>query len=395
MIFSQTSVFTVAMGLATLAEAHMRMANPKPYASQNTLNGPLQADGSDYPCKGDTTYDATGVSNSWATGSTQHLATIGQAVHGGGSCQISITYDKKPTKNSVFKVIHSIEGECPARGTPGNRGDDAFAANPDTYEFKIPDGLPLGDAVVAWTWFNKVGNPEMYMNCAPVTITGGSGKRSEPETDLVVRDESFLNTLPDMFKANIGSLSGNCKTQQVGQCVLFANPGASVEKNTCGFDTTQMFTGTCAAAAGPGAAPAPSSPAPAPNAPVPSKSGVPAPSNTGGVFVPANPAPATPTTMATSVVQQPPKGTGSPAPPNQQPPSQQPPSQGQPGATSCTTADYGKTVCSPDGKQVGTCDYGGKIVMGAVPAGTKCSNGNLIAVRSVSGRRTRRGQVVA
>jgi len=33
----------------------------------------------------------------------------------------------------------------------------------DTYSFTIPTSLPTGTATIAWTWFNKVGNREMYM----------------------------------------------------------------------------------------------------------------------------------------------------------------------------------------------------------------------------------------
>src|SRR5438876_1183501 len=70
MLFSKSSVFSVAIGLAACADAHMLMASPKPYVSQNAQNGPLQASGSDYPCKGEQNYDAGGISNIWPIGST-------------------------------------------------------------------------------------------------------------------------------------------------------------------------------------------------------------------------------------------------------------------------------------------------------------------------------------
>lgn len=113
--------------------------------------------------------------------------------------QVSITYDENPTADSTWKVITSMEGGCPARNTAGNLGDDtsATAADPYTYNFTVPDDIPSGNAVLAWTWFNKVGNREMYMNCAMIELTGTSG------------DESNYDALPDMFVANIG---GECST---------------------------------------------------------------------------------------------------------------------------------------------------------------------------------------
>ena len=131
---------------------------------------------------------------------------------GGGSCQISLTKDLEPTKDSVFEVIHSIEGGCPT-SSPGNIGEDANAMDPTTFDYSIPQGIAPGKYTFAWTWFNKVGNREMYMNCAPIVVTGGGSKRSvddsedayEPsynETakfDLVSRDATF----PKMFVANI------------------------------------------------------------------------------------------------------------------------------------------------------------------------------------------------
>lgn len=51
-----------------------------------------------------------------------------------------------------FGVIHSVIGGCPL----------AF-----DYTFTVPAGVPAGkNVLLGWTWFNKVGNREMYMNCA-------------------------------------------------------------------------------------------------------------------------------------------------------------------------------------------------------------------------------------
>ncbi|KAF6808398.1 hypothetical protein CSOJ01_07537 [Colletotrichum sojae] len=210
-MFSQA---IVAFGLATLASAHMKMSSPMPYGASDLDNSPLKDDGSDFPCKQRTNvYAVEGASNVFAQGAGGQLAFIGSAVHGGGSCQVSITYDAKPDKNSVWKVIKSIEGGCPAKNAAGNLGDNANQANQDTYDFTIPDDMPAGNGTIAWTWFNKVGNREMYMNCGPVTITGSAGSQTAYES------------LPDMFTANIGG----CQTRE-GTDVQFPNPGNAVDK---------------------------------------------------------------------------------------------------------------------------------------------------------------------
>ena len=106
----------VTMLSATSCRAHMLMASPPPYGSPD--NSPLNADGSNFPCKATSNTGAT-ITN-MAIDSPQTLSFKGEAVHGGGSCQVSLTTDNPATKNSRWMVIHSIEGGCPAKNTPGN-----------------------------------------------------------------------------------------------------------------------------------------------------------------------------------------------------------------------------------------------------------------------------------
>ncbi|KFY13099.1 hypothetical protein V491_06515, partial [Pseudogymnoascus sp. VKM F-3775] len=234
-----TSSIVATLGMASYASAHIMMSTPIPFGKSTLNNSPLLADGSDFPCKQrGGVYDPEGASNSMALGSTQPLNFVGSAVHGGGSCQISITYDEKPTKDSVWKVIHSIEGGCPARGVDGNLGGGPDTPVPDDYSFTIPDSLPTGSAVLAWTWFNKVGNREMYMNCAPIDITGGSSKSK--------RDTAAFDALPDMFTANI---ENGCTTKESVD-LQFPNPGESVEKLGSGLLGDPV--GTCQASSGSG-----------------------------------------------------------------------------------------------------------------------------------------------
>lgn len=146
-------------------------------------------------------------------GVASSFSLMGSAIHGGGSCQASITYDNPPTPNSVFKVVQSYEGGCPfsADGNLPANPDNALPAIPVT----LPDGLAAGEAVFVWTWFNRIGNREMYMNCAPITIGG-----SETST-------SVFDGLPDMFVANIGVPQSACTTKETFD-IQFPNPGNNV-----------------------------------------------------------------------------------------------------------------------------------------------------------------------
>lgn len=150
--------------------------------------------------------------NDMPVGQDQTLSFVGGATHGGGSCQVSVTLDKEPTKDSVFKVIHSIIGGCPA-DVEGNMSGDASFTGTSKFTFQIPAGMPNGEYTLAWTWFNRIGNREMYMNCAPITVTGGSDSTA------------VYDALPDMFVANVPP---GTVTIPEGKAVVFPNPGGSV-----------------------------------------------------------------------------------------------------------------------------------------------------------------------
>ncbi|CAF9915976.1 MAG: hypothetical protein HETSPECPRED_002697 [Heterodermia speciosa] len=232
-----------------LASAHMIMKTPTPYGASSMTNGPLAADGSDYPCKQRPgVYDKGSASNTMAVGSPQTLSFTGSAVHGGGSCQLSLTKDLKPTKDTDFRVILSIEGGCPAN-TAGNLPPDEHGSGASTFQYSIPQDVAPGDYTLAWTWFNKLGNREMYMNCAPITVTGGSKKRNalayDSEDNLFAKRD--LSTLPKMFTANIQSVSGDCHTVKSSD-LAFPDPGAVVQKK--GNGTLVPPTGDCKAVSG-------------------------------------------------------------------------------------------------------------------------------------------------
>ncbi|KAI9731921.1 MAG: hypothetical protein M1834_004372 [Cirrosporium novae-zelandiae] len=247
---TKSILMAAAFAFSSIIDAHMIMKTPTPYGASSLDNSPLEADGSNFPCKyrGAETYDAEGANNVMPIGVNQTLSFTGTAVHGGGSCQISLTttLNPKPKDDSVkWVVIHSIEGGCPAN-VPGNLDTSDLSALKE-FQFSIPEGVSPGKYTLAWTWFNKVGNREMYMNCAPVTVTSGSSKRSEdsikkyskPGFTKWRRGSSF----PQMFVANIAAGGGGSCTTVDSQNLKFPNPGDSVQY--AGSSELVAPTGSC------------------------------------------------------------------------------------------------------------------------------------------------------
>lgn len=237
--------------LASTATAHMQMSKPYPIRSPLNKEGkgekdysytnPLESSGKDYPCKG-YAKDKHDSQANYSPGQSYEMELEGSATHDGGSCQLALTYDQGQT----FKVIESMLGDCPKA---------------KKYKFEIPSDAPSGEALLAWTWFNKVGNREMYMNCAMVTVGGSSktttktknNKLSDATADkkpaanhdahmakqnlpmqkqhapMEQRDMSktmAFDSLPELFVANVQQ-KGKCVTIE-GEPVNFPKPGPKV-----------------------------------------------------------------------------------------------------------------------------------------------------------------------
>jgi hypothetical protein len=376
-IMSIRSTIVAAAALFATASAHIIMESPVPYSVDKIDNSPITA--SQFPCKSQNGFTVSTMNN-MAVGKQQTIKFKGTAVHGGGSCQLSVTMDTAPTENSVFKVIKSIEGGCP--GVDGTVNE---------YNFELPASIPNGKATFAWTWFSKMsGAPELYMNCAPIEVSGGAS------------DKTAFNALPDMLVANIGK---GCTTAQ-NFATKFPSPGAVVQEGAT--NDQKPPTGTCGSTSGPTTPSEPTSPAGQPSsapkssaiaqpsppaggaspvAPKPSTTATP-PSNPGGVFAPGASniasAPAqTSTTLVTvtgtPVAAQPTvpasPGTGTPAQPSSAP------STGGGANTTCST--NGAIVCNGE-KQFGLCNNG-NVVWQDVAAGTACTNG-IVSKRSLNSR---------
>lgn len=224
MILSQLSLL---LGIATGAWSHGIMIEPRPYNLETEplqQVAPLSAD-LPFPCQGRTEHAENRTT--LTAGTTETVKFWISAVHGGGSCQFSVTYDYPPPADPAkWKTIYTIIGDCPAKAAgnlPTVELDKAQRENGPQcgnssgeecvrqFDIPIPSGMKNSEtATFAFTWFNKIGNREMYMTCAPVSIVGG--------TD----DEEFMDSLPPVFQANI---PGTCTTGNSGELLNIPNPG--------------------------------------------------------------------------------------------------------------------------------------------------------------------------
>ena len=380
-----------ALACSTL-NAHMTISSPIPFGKSTLSSAPLAADGSDFPCKQRPgVYDAEGANNPpMAIGAPQTLAFIGGATHGGGSCQVSLTTDKKPTKDSKWQVIHSIEGNCPD-SFDGNLSGDPNDKGSSKFEYTIPDGIQPGDYVLAWTWFNRIGNREMYMNCAPITVVAGSKKRDAASRQYVnIAQEPEISkrasSFPDMFVANIGN---GCATAQGGN-VVFPNPGSDVEKHptfpsqnpvgSCAVSKANTGTGN-SGTGNTGNGNSGSSNSGSGN----SGSGNSGSGNSGNSNA-GNGGSGTTKTTPPSPSAAPPAQTAKPSPPAKAPITSQSPnstSNSAQGSAGCTP---GRSVCSPDGRQIGTCNAVGQVTFFNVAQGTKCEGGYMVMASGIKKR---------
>jgi hypothetical protein len=379
--FGRTAV--MATSLLSMASAHLFISEPVPIQG-NAIKDPLDPSGSNFPCHGAALPTSGG--QKIAAGETFPLkfdmgGGFNNAVHGGGSCQLAILSDTTNAADPAsWNVIYSIEGGCPSN-TKGNlvtpfeactSADEGDCMH--SWDIPMPKGVKSGNAILSWTWFNTIGNREMYQNCANVDITGGSG------------DGSF----PPLFVANLASVN-DVKTDENSD-VLFPSPGEFVTtmSATNGFNQPKATVASGDSPKGPGgytapketSAPAYSAPASAPaySAPASSAPAYSAPTQiasqiqsydnqkqkqTYTTFATATSAVAAPSTAAPS--------SEAPAPTSY--------SSGSSDAGSNTTSPSDSTKCSEDGALIcigndsfGICDHGAAVKR-PLAKGTACTNG--------------------
>ena len=222
----QFTISTIAAlaALTSSASAHMIMVSPQQWQVPGESQAPLDPNGLDFPCGNGVPFET--ASATYTPGGVASLVVQGSAVHGGGSGQMVITYDFPPTAKSVWRVMQTWEGDHPNPGPKGADGEYAnknYDPNPAMAQppipFNVPAGLPAGRAAVAWNWFNKIGNREMYMKCATVQIAGVKSTASD------LNQDPAMLALPTMFRANSGN---GCEVPEGIQALAFKNPGANL-----------------------------------------------------------------------------------------------------------------------------------------------------------------------
>ncbi|KAK7408716.1 hypothetical protein QQX98_009132 [Neonectria punicea] len=385
---TRSSLVTLALAVGQLS-AHVVMVEPHPYNldTEPLLQSWPLDEQLPFPCQG--RFGHAEEVTTVTAGSSQTVKFWGSAVHGGGSCQFGVAYgDAPPDDPAEWHTIYSIIGGCPAEAEgniptegkdPHGRengpqcGNDADKECTRQFTIPIPKDMKNGPAVFAWTWFNKIGNREMYMNCAPIEVVGGSD------------DSSFVDGLPPMFRANI---PGECTTGTSGSVIGFPDPGEfgkiyqeitpgsngdcevgvePVFKEPAGGDASKPAASSTGAASGEKPTAKPSS--------VMASYSQPATSNA-----------AAPSTMATFVTEKPSATSAAASSAAQDTHNSEecqasetapaassgtPKSEGPEGSTPCPT-DGGLVCITP--KTFGICN-GGFAVPQDVPAGTVCVNG--------------------
>ncbi|OAX83355.1 hypothetical protein ACJ72_02281 [Emergomyces africanus] len=399
MHFSTSFVAAVAALLsASTVDAHMKIGKPTPFLPKDLNNSPLMGNGADFPCKfskAEGYFPETRQvppENVFAIGEAQTLSFIGSAVHGGGSCQLSLTEDPIPNKNSVWKVIHSIEGGCPS-SADGNLAENANGSGADQFTWKIPSSITPGEYTFAWSWLNRIGNREFYMNCAPITVTAGVKRRYTPTPRSHSDNKVTLakrQDLPEMFVANING----CMTEE-GVDIRYPQPGpsldlAGVASRLLGLnapvctraDGTQVMPGAGGNPGNPGGPGGPGSPEPSP----PPSPSFPPPAKTPEAALISTPPAVSPGSFATQAPEASPPAN----PPPAIPAAADPPTGGSSGngsAMSGACSNEGEWNCI-GGTQFQRCASGQWSALMPVALGTQCTStsGNF-AIAAVAKKR--------
>ena len=345
MAFSTTAKILLLAQLPFLVNCHLKLNDPVPYSKSTLQLDPLRnvapgSEQSDFPCQSKRIGGAdpwtVDHENELVAGEPQTMTFDGSASHGGGSCQLSVTLDRQPTADSTFKTIASWIGGCPIDDTDGGT---------HPWNYTIPFEVPNGKATLAWSWVSKLsGQPEFYMNCAPITVSGGAENTTE------------FDQLEDMFRVNLPS--SECGSQ-LSSNLEIPNPGRYVTT----IDTRALAppTGTGCAAQGQASATQSSGAAA-------SSSESTTPSATPTTLTPV---PSAANTTTASAAASSTSTTSTPLPPSI------PSSAPAPYTNNTTCPTNGALLCNGP-TQYGLCNFG-SVIWQPVAPGTSCVNSQIVA----------------
>ncbi|KAK1067377.1 hypothetical protein LTR74_006422 [Friedmanniomyces endolithicus] len=230
------TIGTLALAFATfngLADAHIKLASPVPYGKATLDTSPLKdakpgSAGSDFPCKQRSgVYDLTERTQVVA-GADNPLTFDGSATHGGGSGFLAVTTDEHPDVNSQWKTFMVFDSGMPVKG------DSESGSGTSSYTYVLPKGMLNGNLTLGWYWYNRIGNRELYSNCAPLEISGGSDNRS------------VFDALPNAYLINLPT--SECSSQEMGDTEI-PNPGNAVVVKGGGTSMLAATGPSCAASA--------------------------------------------------------------------------------------------------------------------------------------------------
>ena len=151
------------------------------------LRSPLMVtdDNFSFPCKG----FPKGPSVATFNNNKLSVTLEGTAVHGGGHCQFGVSYDDK-----TFVVLRTIIGNC--------------LLDTKSYSFDLPQNSKGGDMTIFWTWINRIGNREYYMECADITVNTNGNNPQIPGKELLIVNLLGYPKVPEWEADSPSSIDG-------------------------------------------------------------------------------------------------------------------------------------------------------------------------------------------
>jgi len=113
----------------------------------------------------------------------------GTAIHGGGHCQFGISYDDKN-----FVVLKTVLNDC--------------LLDTMSYSYEIPKYAKGDNITVFWTWVNRIGNREYYMECADITVKTNGKMTNIPGKELLIVNLPGYPKVPEWEVNSPSSVDG-------------------------------------------------------------------------------------------------------------------------------------------------------------------------------------------